>query len=106
MRRATQEPLSGANWPHSNLKEAELVFREGQKLYLGNNYLWAEMIACCTRCKDHTLAEKVFAEWKQMRTERDMDGGVIVIEAMIAHYTAMHDPQVMWLLGRFEIADR
>jgi pentatricopeptide repeat protein len=63
-------------------------------LYAGNNYLWAEMIACCTRCKDHTLAESVFEEWKQMRRDREMEGGVIVIEAMIAHYTAMHDPQV------------
>jgi hypothetical protein len=56
--------------------------------------LWAEMIACCTRCKDTPLAVKVFNEWKVMREARGMEGGVIVLEAMIAHYTAKNDPEV------------
>ncbi len=79
MRRATEaEP---GRWPMAGIKQAEQVFRMGVQLYERNNYLWAEMIACCTRCKDTAIAEQVYGEWQARG-----GAGVLVREAMMAHY--------------------
>ena len=88
MRRAT----IGAP-PTVELNEARKLFELSLSLYKGNNYLWAEMISCCTRCKDTSLAERTYLDWQGMREERNMEGGLIVMEAMISHYTALKDPE-------------
>lgn len=89
IRRATTEnPYSSHEWPNRLFSFAKEIFDLGIQLYRGNNFIWAEMISCCTRCKETETAEKLYADWRVMREERKMEGGVIVMEAMIAHYAS------------------
>ncbi len=88
-----------------SVQEAAEVFRLGRALYEGNNYLWAEMIACCTRCNDSALAEETFGAWERMRAERGMEGGLLVYEALVAHFTKRKNPErVAQLLEKIRAA--
>lgn len=96
LRRTTKaNPVSEPNWPRNDIAISEEVFEMGRKYYESNNYLWAEMIACCTRAKRTDIATRVYEQWREMRERVGMDGGLVVMEAMIAHYAHAKRPNMV-----------
>jgi pentatricopeptide repeat protein len=77
LRRATRaNPVSEPQWPMNDVGVCQEVFDWGRKHYSSNNYLWAEMIASCTRAKRTDLAIRVYEEWRALREQVGMDGGL------------------------------